>query len=713
MRNPSSVSGLANRFSRFALPVAIVVSVMLAFGVRPGILHAAQSEPFSNPAVTARLISAEQGVFAGSKSLSLGLDLDLGDGWKAYWRTPGEVGLPPSIDWSGSANLASAEFLWPAPERFSAFGIENFGYHDRVVLPIRATLATAGAPVRLRAQVSLLTCSDICVPQDFLLSLDLAVGTGIDQSSATLITTFAGRVPGDPDPSSIDELTAAFGPEPGSLVVTATSAEPFQKPDVFPEFGDNFTFGKPDIRLSGDRRYLWARLPVLSSAEEVDAIGVTITDVGRAVTGAPRMREEVPEPPFRLVPQTTGIWQLLSFVFLAFAGGLVLNAMPCVLPVLSIKLASVIKAQDHSETTTRTRFLVAALGVMAFMWVLSACVLALQWFGFNVGWGLQFQNPVFLTLMFLVLAVFAGNQFGVFDFALPAGLQVRLASAGARKGYAGDFATGAFAAILATPCSAPFLGTAVAFALTGRPVDVFAIFSALGLGLALPYLAVAARPALVRRLPRPGRWMIVLKVFLGMLLALTAAWILWVLSGVSGPKAAGLVLLLDIALIALLRVQHHFTLLRAGFVALLAAAPLVVASTLEPERAASVPTANWVAFERREIPRLVSQGKTVFVDVTADWCLTCKANKALVLDREPIASMLQSEGLVAMRADWTRPDPEISRYLESHGRFGIPFDIVYGPGAPEGILLSEILTIPAVTAALDEAGRRDVAKASD
>lgn len=703
----------SSRLASIFLSCAIALALLPAVGVRPDMAHAAESETFANPAVTARLISAEQGVATDSKSLSLGLDLNLGDGWKAYWRSPGEVGLPPSIDWSGSDNLASAEILWPAPERFTAFGIENFGYHDRVLLPIRATLATAGAPVRLRAQVSLLTCSDICVPQDFELTLDIPVGNGIDRGAADLITTFARRVPSDPDPSVIDTLTAAFGPDREYLIVTATSTKPFQTPDVFPEFGELFTFGKPDIRLNGDRRSLWARLPVLAAGDEIDTISVTITDTGRAVTGAPQVLAEAPPPPFPLVPQSTSAWQLLTYVLLAFVGGLILNAMPCVLPVLSIKLASVIKARDHSEKTIRGRFLVSALGVMAFMWVLSASVLALQWFGFNVGWGLQFQSPVFLTLLFLILAVFAANLFGIFEISLPSRLQTRLASAGARQGYAGDFATGAFAAILATPCSAPFLGTAVAFALTGRIIDILAVFSALGLGLALPYLAFAARPGLVRRLPKPGTWMTALKVGLGFLLALTAAWILWVLSGVSGSRTAGLVALLSLALIALLSVRGGHTMVRAGFVVLIFTSPLVLVSAIEPEPVSPVHTANWVAFDRRDIPRLVSQGEVVFVDITADWCLTCKANKALVLDREPVASLLQSEGLTAMRADWTRPNPEISRYLETHGRFGIPFNAVYGPGAPEGIVLSEILTASAIEDAVTKAGGRSVASSGE
>jgi suppressor for copper-sensitivity B len=404
--------------------------------------------------------------------------------------------------------------------------------------------------------------------------------------------------------------------------------------------------------------------------------------------------------------------ELAWIALIAVLGGLILNVMPCVLPVLSIKFASALKAADQSRARVRGGFLMSAAGVLAFMWLLAAGTLAARGMGLSVGWGLQFQNPYFLTVMLLVLTVFAANLAGLFEIALPQGWMTRMAS-DKGPGYAGDFATGAFAAVLATPCSAPFLGTAIAFAMAGRPIDIVVIFTALGLGLALPYLVVAAAPGLVRYLPKPGGWMVTLKFVLAALLAVTALWLLWVLQGVAGTSALlWVVALLTLLVVLLSPLGQRLGRARAG----LALATVVIAFWL-PTSPAPTPTGaamaetNWVRFARADIPRRVAAGEIVFVDVTADWCLTCKANKALVLDRDPVASLLASEGVTPMRADWTRPSTAISAYLESFGRFGIPFNVIYGPAAPEGIALPEILTSDAVSDALTQAGLDRVATA--
>ena len=407
-----------------------------------------------------------------------------------------------------------------------------------------------------------------------------------------------------------------------------------------------------------------------------------------------------------------GITRGLVVGLVAFLGGLILNVMPCVLPVLSIKLASVITGRDKSGGEIRARFLASAVGVMAFMWVLAAATFGLRQVGVTVGWGLQFQNPGFLALMVVILSIFAANMLGLFDISLPSRMQTRLADSGARRGYGGDFATGAFAAMLATPCSAPFLGTAIAFALTGGIVDIGVVFTGLGLGLATPYFAVAAYPRLALIAPKPGRWMIVLKVVLGLLLLLTAAWLVWVLSGVAGPVSVSVTVGLVIALIGLLTVKRVPPVARWAGIAVLAVAPIYAAGQFaDQDGAVREAGTEWINFDRAAIARHVSRGETVFVDVTADWCLTCQANKVLVLDRDPVVEALAADGVIAMRADWTRPDEEISRYLAAFDRYGIPFNAVYGPGAPEGIVLPELLNAEVVMEALREAATSAVAAA--
>jgi suppressor for copper-sensitivity B len=683
--------------SIFGFLVALVSTVWTS------VAYGEVSGSYENPAVSARLISVENGVAPNAATLSLGLDIQLGDGWKAYWRSPGEVGLPPEIDWAGSQNLLNAELLWPAPERFTAFGIENFGYHDQVVLPIRVQVLKAGEPVSLEARVTLLTCKEICVPHDFQLRLYVPAGTGIDSQMAELVTDFVKRIPLTPSESDIRVESATLTDE--ALIVTASSDRPFNDPDVFPEMGPRFTFGAPDIRTNAAGTEMWAQLPLLARNDTPTPLRVTLTDGLRAVTAEPEWSRNAPKPPFLLVRNMPNFIQTLTIAALAFLGGFILNAMPCVLPVLSIKLASALNYAGKTTREVRKGFLITALGVLSFMWVLSIGILVLQFFGVNVGWGLQFQSPAFLSIMLLVLVVFSANLFGVFEISLPSSFQTRLANSGQRAGYAGDFATGAFAAVLATPCSAPFLGTAVAFALAGRPIDVLIVFTALGLGLALPYLVFAWKPGLFRIIPKPGRWMIWVKWILGLLLVATALWLFWVLNGVAGIWTAGMVLVLTLVFVVIATVPMSRNSVRGAALSLIAVLGVFTAngSVPTPVMAERNLDQNWVVFDRGEISRMISQGQVVFVDVTADWCLTCKANKALVLDRSPVADLLSEEGVVAMQADWTRPNAEISRYLESHDRFGIPFNIVYGPSAPDGIVLSEVLTTNAVLGALEAA----------
>ncbi len=694
--------------ARSKCQVILLVLTSIVFSVLQN--HAAQAEvsaKFNSPAVTAALISVQNGVAPDANTISAGLDLDLGEGWKAYWRSPGEVGLPPEIDWSRSQNVANVKMLWPAPTRFTAFGIENFGYSDEVVFPLEVQLEQPGKPVSLFARVSLLICSNVCVPQNFELSLTLPSGIGIDNKSASRLSEFIARVPLEEKDAQLESAIAHVDDGFSELTISVKAAAPFQAPDVFPELGTGTALGKPDIRLGDRGTLLWARFTVLSYDEERSRPPiVTVTDgAGRAFTVTPDRVETQPAPPFRLNVLGPGIDQLAWIALVAFLGGMILNAMPCVLPVLSIKLSSALKQQGRDKQVVRGGFLAAAAGVMVFMWGLAAVLFLLQRFGVMVGWGLQFQNPVFLALMFTVLAVFSANLFGLFEIALPSGLQTRLSNTGRRHGYTSDFFTGLFGAVMATPCSAPFLGTAIAFALAGRGTDLLIVFTFLGLGLATPYLVVAASPRLVTFLPKPGRWMVGLKLVLGLLLVVTALWLFWVLTGVAGTRAAIAVAALSAALILVLSRGGLSPRLRWPGIAVLSILPLV-ASTMLAQPAAnhvSATTQEWTAFDRAEIARLVSRGEVVFVDVTADWCLTCKANKALVLDREPVLHALRSDDVTQMQADWTRPNQAISRYLESFNRFGIPFNAVYGPGAPNGIVLSEILSAAAVLQALEDA----------
>jgi len=344
--------------------------------------------------------------------------------------------------------------------------------------------------------------------------------------------------------------------------------------------------------------------------------------------------------------------------------------------------------------------------------VVDAVLVGLRQGGVAIGWGIQFQQPLFLVAMVLLVTLFACNLFGWFEIPLPGwvgDLAVAAPGKDGRHGLVGHFLAGVLATLLATPCSAPFLGTAIGFALAGSAGEIVAVFAAIGVGLALPYLLIAALPGLATRLPRPGRWMIGLRWALGLLLAGTAIWLLDVLAGQLGPRPALAVGGLMVGVAALLRARGALpSWLRlavpAGFLVLAVAAFLVPGRLGERSAAPVRAEGFWQPFAPERIPGLVGEGKLVFIDVTADWCITCQVNQRLVLDSDAVRQRLSGAGIVAMKADWTLPSDAIVRYLASFGRYGIPFNAVYGPQARDGIALPELLSREAVLDGVRRAG---------
>jgi suppressor for copper-sensitivity B len=367
---------------------------------------------------------------------------------------------------------------------------------------------------------------------------------------------------------------------------------------------------------------------------------------------------------------------------------------------------AVISHGGAERRAVRSGFVAAAAGILFSFLLLGGALVLLKTAGHTVGWGLQFQQPWFLTAMVLIVALFAGNLWGLFEIPLPRAFGLAAERTQRVRGLAGHFLTGALATLLATPCSAPFLGTAIGFALSRGPAEIIAVFSTIACGLALPYLAVAVFPSLATRLPKPGPWMTVLRRMLGLALAGTAAWLVWVLAGRIGATSALAVGGLAAGAAVGLAVRRSLP-LRVRPVGTAAAAALALAAFLVPTNppADARPLAAdlWQPFEPERIATLVAQGRTVFVNVTADWCLTCKVNERLVLARDPVHARLSEPDVLAMRGDWTAPDDGIARYLAGFGRYGIPFDAVYGPALPHGEALPELLSTDAVADALTRA----------
>ena len=724
----------------------------------------------------------------------LGLAFELAPGWKIYWRTPGVGGYPPRLvleEGSAISEVSEVRLLFPKPTPFVLFGAQNWGYaEEEVLLPVAVQLAkpdpAAGPePHTLTAEVSYLTCNDICVPIQTRLTLELGGDAvfyphAIDRARKlvptprveSLFESIFFQAEAASDESS---PMGPVGPI-GSGAVGPMRLEALFKPTPdFPNapveviFEDLETkngplvFSPASLAVQYDGRTRVTALGVPSGRVQVESAGPStgraspgtspqlalrvtarFADVGlteHLVTAAPGVRGE----------GETGSWGTLAFMLLiALLGGVLLNFMPCVLPVLSLKLIGLVQADraptlpgpsqgrdnlaDPSGLQRRTRrvralFLASFLGVWSCFMSLGVILALLQASGARVGWGIQFQSPLFLAAMTGILLFFAASLFGWFELRLPGGVARFLSQRPLHikdTSWLGSFLTGAFATILATPCLGPFLGTALSFALTQGPAETCAIFACLGLGMGSPYLAGVVVPRPTRFLPTPGPWMVHVRRLFGVGVLLTVGWLLWLMSdwavqlavvaGAAGmlglmrlfKKRQGLVLVLG-----LLGLSLTPSLAREGLP--------VPASLTETSLGLSRGISAWEPFDPMGLRSALQAGESVYVHFTADWCVLCKLNEQRVLtiaDRRQLSRELSNREeadpprspdqspIRWMRGDWTHPDPELEAWLQRHGRFGIPFDIVYGPERPGGILLPELLSRDGVRRALASASKK-------
>ena len=552
----------------------------------------------------ARLITATDSV-GSKKAVAAGLEIRLMPGWHAYWRTPGDAGIPPSIDWAGSANLKRADITWPAPARYSLQGFETAGYRDHVVLPITVALTQPGQPLDLHALVNWAACANICVPYSTRLELRLPAGLAAPSAEAGLIADARTRVPQPLAAAGIDLVGAnaiGHGAATALVVQLRSRGEAFEAPDLFVEGLDKGSPGRPEAALSQSGHIARLSVPI-RDADAADLIGkkltLTLVDGARAAefTATPHPGSPAGDP-----------LRLLPILAVALLGGLVLNAMPCVLPVLSLKLLSVASQTGAERRRVRLGLVTTALGVLASFALLAAALIVLKASGAAIGWGIQFQWPWFIAAMAAVTTLFAASLWGWLPILLPR-FAYAAADIRAETPYAEAFLTGIFATLLATPCSAPFVGTAVGFALAQGPAEIAVVFAALGIGMAAPYLAVAAVPRVVRLLPRPGRWMNGLRVVLGFALAGTAVWLLSVLAALSGTRVALAAAAALLAVVGCWRCEPRVVpagaarLTRATTAALVAAAVLWPAFAGVAAASADASAGRWRPFEPGRIRR--------------------------------------------------------------------------------------------------------------
>lgn len=605
---------------RQALICLLILWLPVSWAAESGWLRSPQNDHAS---VRVRADTTAQG------ETRLLIDVKLENGWKTYWRSPGEGGIAPSIAWK--ENSPAVNWFWPTPARFDVAGITTQGYHQRVTFPLRVQ---GKAPATLAGVLTLSTCSNVCLLTDYPFSV---APSSRDAGFAHDYAQAMGRIP--LAQGLTDTLQADA--RPGELIVTAQRSAGWTDPALFLDSVGEVDFGKPHIRVDGDT--MRATVPVHDSWGEgaPDLRGQPLTLV-LADNEVAQESELTPGDAPAAVGGGLPLWQV---VLMALAGGLILNLMPCVLPVLAMKLGSVLLVEDKSRRQVRRQFLASVVGILASFMALALLMTILRLSNQALGWGIQFQNPWFIGVMMLVMLAFSASLFGLFTFRLPASLTTKLATHGG-NGLAGHFWQGAFATLLATPCSAPFLGTAVAVALTASLPTLWGLFLALGVGMSLPWLLVAMRPGLAQRLPRPGRWMNGLRRLLGLMMLGSAIWL------------------------ATLLLPH------LGF----------SSSPAEKERV------NWQPLSEQAITDALAQHKRVFIDVTAEWCITCKVNKYNVLTTPSVQEALGQPDVVALRGDWTLPSDEITAFLNARGQVAVPYNQIYGPGLPQGQTLPTLLT---------------------
>lgn len=648
-----------------------LAALVLGFGLGALARPAAALPDFPEAKKATLSVAADRTAYEPGATARLAAQVTVEPGWHVNAHEPTfEYLIPTVLEVEPPSGWPQERVTYPRGElQKFAFETEPLSVYDGELAIFAALTVPAGAApgkVPVRVTLSYQACNDRqCLPPvEAQATLELAVGPG-----------------GQPDKVYGAVAALAQGGGPAGDEEAPVEQDPERAAAVAPE-------DEPGAEQM-------AAAPVRAGIEEEEE------EEAVEAAGGPSAGTAGP------AAAAGGLESIALMLVLALAGGLILNVMPCVLPVLSLKVFGLVRSAGHGRREVVRGALATAAGILISFWALAAAAVGARAAGAAVGWGVQFQRPGFVALLALIVVLFCLNLWGLFEIPLPQRL-ARLGGAGAREGVAGHFASGLFATLMATPCSAPFLGTAIGFALAQETAVIAAIFTAVGVGMALPYLLIAVAPGIAGALPRPGAWMEQVRGVMGFLLAAAAVWLFYVLASQVSPERLAMVqlALLALALFAWLRYRTGGNGVRRAATAGMAAAALATVALAifglggeagaagggaQAEGAPAKRLIEWVPFDRQQAESLAASGQLVFVDVTADWCFTCKVNERLVLETPEVAGAFAENAVVAMKADWTNRDDAIAAYLAEHGRYGIPFYVLYRPGETPHVF-SELLT---------------------
>lgn len=652
--------------------------------------------------MTTRLV-ADLAAATPGETVTLAFVQDIREGWHTYWRNPGDSGAPATLTWDLPSDVAIGPIQWPAPEAIPYFGLMTFGHEGRLVLLNELRVPDdwpAGTPLPIRLEADWLVCAEICIPEHGSLALDIPVGTmsvPADAPTLQLIEAARAALP------RASPWAVGFNADAATLRLATDTAlaadgmgERVSEIRFFPDQPGHIENVAEPVRHAGlEGLTLDLARPAEAAALPDPLTGVLV--LTETLPDGPVRQaflvEAAFDPSLALVTEA-GMLGLARAALLALLGGILLNLMPCVFPVLSIKALALVHHAGGPRALAQG--LAYTLGVLTTFLALAGLLIALQAGGALVGWGFQLQQPLVVAL--LAYLVFAIGLWLIGAFELAPAVFGRVMGLGQdrlpRHDLGGSFATGVLAVLVASPCTAPFMAAAIGFALTQGPATALTIFAALGLGLALPYLALSASPWLQRRLPRPGHWMIRFRQLMAFPMFATAAWLTWVLARQAGDQALLLVLLGFVALGLAIWVLHlGGRLARVAGAAALALALLLAALPGRLPAADPAPREDGLAvpFTAELLAELRREGRPVFVNMTAAWCLTCLVNEQAALSGPAFEAALERHDVAYLVGDWTRQDPAITSFLQRFERSGVPLYVVF-PAAGEPVILPQILT---------------------
>jgi thiol:disulfide interchange protein DsbD len=657
--------------------------------------------------VKAQLIADTDAIVPG-KAFTVGLLLHMAPHWHTYWKFSGDAGLPSEMKWTLPPGWKAGEIQWPIPLRLMDPGdIETYGYENEVLLlqEITPPASLADSSVKLSAEASWLVCERLCIPGSAQLQLELPVANKNAPANEEIFSRYRRSLPQSWPGSNVAKATWTRSGSELRLTVESDALANYPVAEFFPLPGENLVVGHPQTER-GPAGKITFRVPIETQDPKLLALNGLVV-FGQDATGPGRNAWSLSRndsASATISAASTSASELLKFLLFGFLGGFILNLMPCVLPVISLKIFGFIQHAGQSRGRIFRSGLAFVAGIFAWFIGLALLLIALKSAGREITWAFQFTNPWFVLAMSAVVLVFALNLFGVFEISLPQSANRGLLGWTAREGDAGSFFQGVFATVLATPCTAPFLGTALGFAFTQSGWTILIMFVAIAAGMGFPYLLLSAQPAWLRLLPKPGAWMERVKQLMGFFLLATLLFLLWVIGAERGVEAIIWTACLLLALSLACWMKGSFIVPTASRTTRLVVLVLVLvivlgsgwyfgtkfqSTKLGP---GAIPLAgDWQPFTPERLQNELDQGHTVFVDFTAAWCLTCKFNEATVLESSAVREAFQRRGIIKIKADWTNADPAITKILKQFGRPGVPLYVLY-PAGKEPVVFPELLT---------------------